>query len=47
MSTHTPLTSLTDATFAMRAELVGQIGEDALSAFDRDAETRRNSVEDG
>ena len=38
MSTRTPSTSLTDATVELRAGLPGQIGEDALSTFDRDAE---------
>jgi peroxiredoxin len=39
MSTNTSSTSLTDATVGMRAELVGQIGEDALGVLERDAET--------
>ena len=38
MSTTTPSTSLTETTTAMRADLVGQIGEQALSVLDRDAE---------
>lgn len=38
MSTRTPTTSLTEATLEMRAGLLGQLGEETLSAFDRDAE---------
>ena len=38
MSTTTPSTSLTESTVGMRAELVGQIGAEPLTTFDRDAE---------
>jgi peroxiredoxin len=38
MSTATPSTSLTEATVDMRGGLRGQLGDDTLAAFDRDAE---------
>jgi len=38
MSTETPSTSLTAATAEMRAGLLGQVGEETLSVYDRDAE---------
>jgi peroxiredoxin len=38
MSTTTPSTSLTPATVEMRAGLLGQLGEEILSVYDRDAE---------
>jgi peroxiredoxin len=38
MSTTTPSTSLTESTVEMRATLVGQIGSEPLTTFDRDAE---------
>jgi AhpC/TSA family len=38
MSTTTPSTSLTAATVDMRAGLLSQVGEEILSAYDRDAE---------
>src|SRR5262245_48925546 len=38
MSTETRSTSLTEATVDLRAGLLSQIGEDALSTYDRDAE---------
>jgi peroxiredoxin len=38
MSTNTHATSLTEATIEMRTGLAGQIGEEPLAAFDRDAD---------